>query len=524
MARLTELPYQSDSTALFAPFSGRPWAMLLDSAQPGCSGGRWDILVADPSATLVTRGTITEICDARSCRCSTDDPFALLRAALGKRSEPPPDGLPFAGGAVGWFGYDLARRIERLPVRAIDAEGLPEMAIGIFDWALLVDHVEQRSWLVSAERDEGTRKRWPQLVEQFSSAASGLDLHKTSAPAASAASDTPSTPVAFTCATTPAATAAESSFAHCSAQSNPDCDEQRPPAQTACPPPRAISPLQAIAPLRSNLSEAAYGAAFERVQAYIRAGDCYQVNLAQRFSAPAEGDPWTAYCRLRELNPAPFSAYLKTPFGEVLSSSPERFLSLRRGQVETRPIKGTRPRGTTAAEDAALRLALNQSEKDRAENLMIVDLLRNDLGRVCRPGSIQVPALFATETYASVHHLVSTVRGELRDDEDAASLLRACFPGGSITGAPKIRAMEIIEELEPHRRGVYCGAIGYLGFDGAMDTNIAIRTIAHSGGEVRFWAGGGLVVDSDPEQEYRETFDKASRLIQLLSPQLTASA
>ena len=282
--------------------------------------------------------------------------------------------------------------------------------------------------------------------------------------------------------------------------------------------PQPIGPLRAIAPLRSNLSEAAYTAAFKRVQRYIRAGDCYQVNLAQRFAAPAKGDPWSAYCRLRELNPAPFSAYLKTPFGEVLSSSPERFLSLRHGQVETRPIKGTRPRGANAADDAALRQVLSESEKDRAENLMIVDLLRNDLGRVCRPGSIQVPALFATETYASVHHLVSTVRGELRHDEDAVSLLRACFPGGSITGAPKIRAMQIIEELEPHRRGVYCGAIGYLGFDGAMDTNIAIRTIVHSRGEVRFWAGGGLVFDSDSEQEYRETFDKASRLIELLSP------
>ena len=280
---------------------------------------------------------------------------------------------------------------------------------------------------------------------------------------------------------------------------------------------RPPAPLRVTAPLRSNLSTPAYADAFERVHAYIRAGDCYQVNLAQRFAAPAAGDPWAAYCRLRQLNPAPYSAYLQTPFGQVLSSSPERFLSLRARQVETQPIKGTRPRGANAVEDAALRQALRHSEKDRAENLMIVDLLRNDLGRVCRAGSIHVPALFATETYASVHHLVSTVRGELRDDADAASLLRACFPGGSITGAPKIRAMEIIEELEPHRRGVYCGAIGYLGFDGAMDTSIAIRTIVHSAGQVRLWAGGGLVHDSDCDQEYRETFDKASRLIQVLS-------
>jgi para-aminobenzoate synthetase component 1 len=273
--------------------------------------------------------------------------------------------------------------------------------------------------------------------------------------------------------------------------------------------------------LRSNLAHADYARAFERVQAYIRAGDCYQVNLAQRFAAPAEGDPWTSYCRLRQLNPAPFSAYLQTPFGQVLSSSPERFLALRDRRVETRPIKGTRPRSPDPQADAELQRALAESPKDRAENLMIVDLLRNDLGRVCRPGSIEVPTLFAIETYASVHHLVSTVRGALRAGEDAASLLRACFPGGSITGAPKIRAMEIIEELEPHRRGVYCGAIGYLGFDGAMDTNIAIRTLVNSAGQVRFWSGGGLVHDSDLEQEYRETFDKAERLIQLLERPLT---
>jgi len=510
MARLTELPYQPDSAPLFAPFSGRPWAMLLDSARPGCSRGRWDILVADPSATLVTRGVITEIRDARGCRHSGDDPFAVLREAIGERSDSP-TGLPFAGGAVGWFGYDLARRIERLPTLAKDAEGLPEMAVGIFDWALLVDHAEQRSWLVAADRDPKTRARWPRLVEQFSAASSPVAADKTAAALGSAAPAGPAVPVA------PAGAAGASISSPCSPPATPDGDNHRLSTRTASLSPPADDALRAITPLRSNLSRAAYANAFKRVQAYIRAGDCYQVNLAQRFTATAAGDPWAAYCRLRTLNPAPFSAYLKTPFGEVLSSSPERFLSLRHGQVKTQPIKGTSPRGVNAAEDAALRQALSQSEKDRAENLMIVDLLRNDLGRVCRPGSIQVPTLFATETYASVHHLVSTVRGELRDDEDAASLLRACFPGGSITGAPKIRAMQIIEEIEPHRRGVYCGAIGYLGFDGAMDTNIAIRTIVHSGGEVRLWAGGGLVYDSDSEQEYRETFDKASRLVQLLT-------
>jgi len=264
------------------------------------------------------------------------------------------------------------------------------------------------------------------------------------------------------------------------------------------------------------MTRSEYGRTFARVKSYLLEGDCYQVNLAQCFSAPVSGDPFAGYQALRWLNPAPFSAYLKTPFARILSSSPERFLAVREGRVETRPIKGTRPRGRTPEADAALQQELAESAKDRAENLMIVDLLRNDLGRVCTPGSVQVPELFAVESYATVHHLVSTVTGRLAPGRDAASLLRACFPGGSITGAPKIRAMEIIEELEPRRRGVYSGAIGYLGFDGAMDTNIAIRTLIHGANQIRFWAGGGIVHDSRVEEEYRETLDKAAALLWLL--------
>ncbi|WP_242476726.1 aminodeoxychorismate synthase component I [Halochromatium glycolicum] len=523
MRYLTELPYLADSAQLFASLADRPWAMFLDSAATSGGDGRWDILAADPTATLVTRGRSTAIRDAQGTRWSEADPFALLREALGPRTEAPA-GLPFAGGAIGWFGYDLARRIERLPLQATDAEDLPEMAIGIFDWALLVDHLERRSWLVGAGRSARTCARWPQLVEHFSRLLQDLTpalatIHESSPDSGAAGRARYREQVGRE---PPDETVAGSDRSGIEAANiGPACGRARPSAEVtdSASTARAVgTALRATAPLHSNLSFDAYAAAFRRVQDYIQAGDCYQVNLAQRFAAPANGDPWPAYCCLRQLNPAPFSAYLKTPFGEVLSSSPERFLALRGGRVETRPIKGTRPRSSDAAEDAALRRALAESPKDRAENLMIVDLLRNDLGRVCQPGSIQVPALFATETYASVHHLVSTVCGELRAGEDAASLLRACFPGGSITGAPKIRAMEIIEELEPHRRGIYCGAIGYLGFDGAMDTNIAIRTIVNSGGQARFWSGGGLVHDSVLDEEYRETFDKAARLMQLLAP------
>ncbi|MEA3639340.1 MAG: aminodeoxychorismate synthase component I [Lamprobacter sp.] len=542
MRYLNELPYRADSANLFTPLSSRPWAMFLDSATAcGGGGGRWDILVTDPSATLVTRGVITEVRDAAGCYRSGADPFSLLREALGPpaaHADPAIASLPFVGGAIGWFGYDLARRLEHLPVHAIDAEGLPEMAIGIFDWALLVDHGEQRSWLVSAGRDARTQARWPRLLRQFRGMLSSTPTDLPTDSPTDAPADTPTKrSIAFAAeqrlgqtSSFASADQAEPRSAATSSPASADLIARGPIAQKACPPLHRLAPLRTpepllapqplhtLEPLRSNLARAEYAAAFARIKGYIRAGDCYQINLAQRFAARASGDPWSAYRRLRQLNPAPFSAYLQTPFGQILSSSPERFLALRDGRVETRPIKGTRPRSADPDEDAALKRALAESPKDRAENLMIVDLLRNDLGRVCRTGSIQVPSLFATESYASVHHLVSTITGELRANEDASSLLRACFPGGSITGAPKIRAMQIIEALEPHRRGVYCGAIGYLGFDGAMDTNIAIRTIVHSAGQVRFWSGGGLVHDSDCEQEYRETFDKAARLIELLAP------
>jgi para-aminobenzoate synthetase component I len=274
----------------------------------------------------------------------------------------------------------------------------------------------------------------------------------------------------------------------------------------------------------SNMTHEAYARAFRRIRGYIHDGDCYQVNLAQRFSATATGDPWLAYQRLRIINPAPFSAYLNTPYAQILSASPERFLRIERGRVETRPIKGTRPRAGHPRLDAGLVEELRLSDKDRAENLMIVDLLRNDLSKNCALGSVKVPRLFEVESFATVHHLVSTVSGELRAGRDALDLLRGCFPGGSITGAPKLRAMQIIEELEPHRRGVYCGAIGYIGFDGNMDLNIAIRTLICSRGTIRCWAGGGIVADSRLEDEYQETFDKAAAMLKLLQQSAVSQA
>lgn len=280
-------------------------------------------------------------------------------------------------------------------------------------------------------------------------------------------------------------------------------------------------PGQPVAPVAGEitdmgLSPTRYAAAFARIQRYIRDGDIYQVNFTHRFSARSQADPWDIYRRLRCISPAPYGAYLDLGDYQVLSNSPEQFLSLRDGRVETRPIKGTRPRGASAQHDAQLRADLAVHPKDRAENLMIVDLLRNDIGRVCRPGSIEVPELFAVESYATVHHLVSTVAGWLDKDRDAFDLLEACFPGGSITGAPKRRAMQIIDELEPGHRQVYCGSVFRLGHDGNLDSSVSIRTLLQRGESLRYWAGGGIVADSQCQDEYQESLDKAAAFLRLL--------
>ena len=269
-------------------------------------------------------------------------------------------------------------------------------------------------------------------------------------------------------------------------------------------------------PFKSDQDRAAYLASFSRIQHYIQAGDCYQVNLTQRFTAPCQGDPLAAYRLLRQACPVPFAAYLESEGHAVLSLSPERFLQVTDGQVETRPIKGTRPRGTTPEQDRALAEELRNSPKDRAENLMIVDLLRNDLGRSCAFGSVKVPELFHIETYPNVHHLVSSISAALKPGLDALELLAGAFPGGSITGAPKIRAMQIIEELEPVRRSLYCGSIGYIGCEGQMDLNIAIRSLVHQDDHLYCWGGGGIVADSDGEEEYQESLTKVRVLMESL--------
>jgi para-aminobenzoate synthetase component 1 len=440
-----ELPYHPDSTRLFAPFAGEPWAVFLDSGHPRYPAAHHDILAGSPHTTLVTWGPLTRIASPEGRHWSSRDPFDLVKDLL--RSRPASQGpLPFQGGALGWFGYDLGRRLERLPERALADIALPDMAVGLYDWAVVVDHQERRTWITGS---------FPRARLE------ALGRH---------------------------------------------------------PPSPAPAGFRLRSRLQPDLDAEAYTQAFRHIQRYIRDGDCYQVNLARRFTARFEGHPWAVYRRLREVSPAPFSAYLHTPYGSVLSVSPERFLEVRGTRVETRPIKGTRPRAEDPREDERLARDLVASAKDRAENIMIVDLLRNDLGKTCATGSVRVPRLLELQSFSNVHHLVSTVTGEMGEGQHPVDVLRGCFPGGSITGAPKVRAMEIIEALEPHRRSVYCGAIGYIGYDGGMDTSIAIRTLVCEGDTVHLWAGGGIVAESTLECEQQEIWDKARAMLNALTP------
>jgi para-aminobenzoate synthetase component 1 len=453
-ALYTELPYHVDNATYFESIRSKPWPIFLDSGNKQHVDARYDILTADPFITLMTLGDNTLITyESGETQLSSDDPFYLLRSILQNYQTPPSSDLPFSGGALGYFSYDLGRRLETIPQIAQDAEHIPSMAIGIYDWAIVSDHKQQKCWLVSHGFSDNTPTIWDNLVETIKQ------------------------------------------------------------AQVS----RQPSNFHVTSPLRHNFSLKHYQQAFNKIKHYIHEGDCYQVNLAKRFEVDAQGDPWAAYQLLRKQNAAPFSAYFSTPHVTMLSSSPERLLKVNNKHVETKPIKGTRPRDLDdPVRDKALAGELQASLKDRAENLMIVDLLRNDLGKVCIPGSISVPKPFDLESFSTVHHLVSTITGTLAEEHDAVSLLRACFPGGSITGAPKLRAMEIIEELEPHQRGIYCGSIAYVGFDGKMDSNITIRTLVYSQNRLRFWAGGGIVADSQVDAEYQEINDKAAAMLHLI--------
>jgi para-aminobenzoate synthetase component 1 len=443
-----DLPYHPETIlAMFTAFSSQPWATLLHSGHANHPDSRFDIMTADPIATLTTHGDQTQIqCDGHT-EISVADPFALLQEQMDAAGihTAAMDDLPFLGGALGLFGYDLARRIESLPGQAARDISLPDMAVGIYDWAVIADHRLKRLTLISY-RDAARR-----LAD--------LTASVDSAPA----------------------------------------------------------PFRLTSPWRANMTRQQYGEKFRRIQEHLLAGNCYQVCLAQRFEAEYQGDEWSAFRHLLAGNRAPFSAFLRLPGQQaVLSLSPERFLRLHRGQITTRPIKGTLPRLASAQADRLQSEKLAASPKDQAENLMIVDLLRNDIGRIALPGSVRVPELFKIETFPAVHHMVSTITATLPADATPCDLLRACFPGGSITGAPKVSAMKIIDRLEPHRRNAWCGSIGYLSFCGSLDSNIAIRTLLTEHQRIYCSAGGGIVADSQETAEYMETLDKVATILPLL--------
>lgn len=476
---LQPLPYHADPAFYFSRMRHAPGAMLLDSGRPAAERGRFDILSAWPVASL-----------APVAEESGRDFFLRLREALqrlGPASLDPGSELPFAGGLLGYLTYEFGQRLEaasnrieatgsaaqpgarrqaqtggRKPAGMPDPwtddasrreeAGVPDARLGVYDWALISDHHRRSTTLVFHPACPTDKRR--RLIDQFTQGAVV---------------------------------------------------------------PAAASPFCLEGPFTPMIDRETYRDAIARIHGYIRAGDCYQVNYTQRFQAHYRGDPWLAYCALRKACPTPFSGYVGLGGDNaILSLSPERFIRLTQRQIETRPIKGTRPRGKTPAEDQALAQQLAASAKDRAENLMIVDLLRNDIGRSSRVGSVNVPELFSLESYPNVHHLVSSVRAELAEGLDAFDLLAGSFPGGSITGAPKVRAMQIIEELEPHRRSVYCGSLLYVDVRGEMDSSITIRSLLARDGRISCWGGGGIVYDSDWHDEHQESLDKVTVLMKTL--------
>ncbi len=458
---------------LFTPLAKKPWAIWLDSGQSDHIDACFDILVWQPEVTLCTYGNKTNIhcTTTNETQISEGDPLLLLETVQKQvlstlalsNSETSKLNLPFLGGTLGYFAYDLGRRFEKLPEQAEQDITLPEMAVGIYSQAVIFDHKSQQFFLVCPQ------ERRAELTCFLKSLVTSSNANKFS-----------STDFSLT--------------------SN----------------------------WQSNMDKASYIEKFNQVQNYLLSGDCYQINLAQRFNAEYQGDEFQAYCALRVENKAPFSAFMRLEKSSILSVSPERFLQCKQGKVQSKPIKGTMPRSSNKTQDEQNVQILANSAKDRAENVMIVDLLRNDMSKVCKPSTVVVPKLFEIESFPAVHHLVSTVEGELAEQYSASDLLRGAFPGGSITGAPKIRAMEIIEQLEPHRRSVYCGSIGYISTCGTMDTSITIRTLIcetkqtntsskTKPNKIYCWAGGGLVADSIAVSEFQETLDKVNLILPVLA-------
>ena len=444
----------------FPAFEKMAYPILLDSSAQ--HKGRYSYLTADPFLVLLSHGSEVTIEKNNQSLKSHANVLGVLQDLLLKYKLNPSTEFPnlpgFQGGAAGFMSYDLSRLLEDLPVKATWDHDVPDLALPFYDWVIAYDNILEQSYLFSTGFPTGTKSyafsriKW--VLDHLDQNKENVDQNGTM--------------------------------------------------------------MHQTSSLSSTFSRTEYHSAVNTIKEYLHAGDTYQVNISHRFECEFTGNEWSLYKNLREANPAPFGAYLKFPMVQILSSSPEQFLSLDGTFIETRPIKGTKPRGDTQEIDTQMAKDLFNSNKDRAENIMIVDLLRNDLGKVCTVGSVKVPSLFSLEAHPTVWHLVSTITGCLAPRNTVVDLIRATFPGGSITGTPKIRAMEIIEDIEPVRRQVYCGSIGYISFTGNMKTNIAIRTIVIKNGRVYLPVGGGIVADSDPETEYQETLDKSKGILRTL--------
>ncbi|MCG7533566.1 aminodeoxychorismate synthase component I [Pseudoalteromonas sp. OOF1S-7] len=438
-----ELDISLSTVEVFDTLASQPLAILLDSSDARHENSRFDIMSINPLCILEAKAGQFYLDGTQIGQ----DGFTIMQEKLAELDTSSHPDVPFCGGWLGYFGYDLGRYLEVMPHIAAQDITLPDMIAGLYPDALVRDN-QQNRWYFVTQPGYNRLSTYLSLIKQ----------------------------------------------------NNADNDT-----------------FTLTSDWQANMTQAEYAAKFASIHAYLKSGDCYQINLAQRFSASYLGSPWCAYKTLRANNKAPFSAFINLGADAIVSVSPERFISVRDGQIETKPIKGTLPRVNGDKQADALQAAtLQRSPKDRAENVMIVDLLRNDLGKVAKPGSVQVPKLFEIESFPAVHHLVSTVTAQLAEGKTAVDQLRAAFPGGSITGAPKIRAMEIIEELEPHRRSAYCGSIGYLSACGAMDTSITIRTLVCHQQKIYCWAGGGIVADSDCELEYQETYHKVNKILPIL--------
>jgi para-aminobenzoate synthetase component 1 len=478
---ITALPYYPDSTVIFTALRSLPFSCWLDSGKPKSTSGRYDIMSAAPSQRWISKGGSTEIHHYQyadngsnqqptTTETSTEAPLALIKKAsdqlaLVTESDELNKGhqaLPFSGGIIAYFSYELGRKQLSIAQQSPGDCALPDMVAGLYQWAVIQDHQLHQCFLISRPACD------PSLLNDVLQRLEQLAADKT--------------------------------------LSKQSTDKQTVPFR--------------IGELTSNTSAQRYHQKIARINDYITAGDCYQVNFSQCFSADYQGDPYAAYIHLRSAMASPFSAFMDIGTDSkqqaILSLSPERLLQTQAKHALTQPIKGTIARDQDSEKDKNNAQTLQASSKNRAENVMIVDLLRNDLGKNCIPGSIKVPALCELESFPNVHHLVSSVTGIIAEEKTAFDVFQGCFPGGSITGAPKKRAMEIIEELEDCQRSIYCGSIAYINANGDMDSNITIRTIACDGEKLYCWGGGGIVADSKADEEYEESLTKIDGILRVL--------